>query len=715
MHPGERNKMKPAEGRRRVVIEEVQPQVDCGLFPARRFLGDSVAVSAAIFSDGHDHVAARLLWKHQGDSGWQSTPMTALGNDLWFAAFTVDKLGPWSFTIQAWVDHFDTWCADLKKRLAAQPDPASPDPAKRNLPPQEVPLALTIGASLFDQTAVRAKGADAKQLKSIAASLRALAGKDSALYQYPLTPQEEALAARYPDLSFVSVTEKELRLWVDRERARFSSWYELFPRSTAPAAKENQPTAKEDRPDPIRHGTFADVELLLPQIAAMGFDILYLPPIHPIGRAFRKGPNNSTTPGPDAEGSPWAIGSAEGGHKSIHPSLGTFAGFDRLVAATHANGMELALDIAFQCSPDHPWVTEHPDWFLHRPDGSIQYAENPPKKYQDIVPLNFESPDWRALWDELRSVFQFWIDRGVRVFRVDNPHTKPLAFWQWCLASLRRDAPDAIFLSEAFTRPHLMYGLAKRGFTQSYTYFTWRTEKSELQTYFEEIARPPISDFFTPNLWPNTPDILHATLQAGGRPAFQQRLILATTLAASYGIYGPAFELGEHIPIRTGSEEYLHSEKYEIRRWDRRDPNSLAPLITLLNQIRRTNPALQSDLSLHFHPVDNPQIIAYSKSTLKPPPPLTLAETQGSAPQSSVRAAANSTEPANTILVVVNLDPHYEQSGWIDLDLKQLGIRHNENFEVEDLLTGNHYMWHDRSNFVVLHPSATAHIFRIKR
>ena len=458
----------------------------------------------------------------------------------------------------------------------------------------------------------------------------------------------------------------------------------------------------------------------------MGFDILYLPPIHPIGRAFRKGPNNSTTPGPDAEGSPWAIGDShigysligpcEGGHKSIHPKLGTFADFDRLVAATRANGMELALDIAFQCSPDHPWVTEHPDWFLHRPDGTIQYAENPPKKYQDIVPLNFESPDWRGLWDELRSVFQFWIDRGVRVFRVDNPHTKPLDFWEWCLAGLRRDAPDVIFLSEAFTRPHVMYALAKRGFTQSYTYFTWRTEKSELEAYFEEITKPPISDFFTPNLWPNTPDILHASLQTGGRAAFQQRLILATTLAASYGIYGPAFELCENVPIRPGSEEYLHSEKYEVRRWDRRDPNSLAPLITLLNQIRRTNPALQSDLSLHFHPVDNPQLIAYSKSTLKPPPPLTLAETLTPVPPpAACPAAASGTEPTNTILVVANLDPHYEQSGWIDLDLKQLGIAHDETFDVEDLLTGNHYQWHDRSNFVALSPTTTAHIFRISR
>ena len=670
--------MKPDEGRKRVVIEHIQPQVDGGHTPARRFLGDQVTVSAAVFSDGHDHVLAQLLYKHRGDLDWHSVSMTALPNDLWSANFTVDKIGPWTFAIQAWVDHFDTWRADLRKRLEAQPEPDSSDPAKRDLPPQNIPLALATGAAHFDQMALGALSDDAQQLKNIAASLRALAGKKLTLYEYPLTPQEEELAARYPNLSFASVAEKELYIWVDRERARFSSWYEIFPRSTSA--------------DPGRHGTFADVELLLPEIAAMGFDILYLPPIHPIGNAFRKGPNNSTTPGPDDVGSPWAIGSIEGGHKSIHPSLGSFVDFDHMLNAIHANGMELAMDIAFQCSPDHPWVTLHPDWFLHRPDGSIQYAENPPKKYQDIYPIDFETKDWRALWDELRSVFQFWIDRGVRVFRVDNPHTKPFAFWEWCIADLHRNTPEVIFLAEAFTRPHGMYQLAKRGFTQSYPYVTWRNQKTELQEYFEEITKPPVSDFFTPNLWPNTPDILHATLQTGVRAVFQQRLILAATLCASYGIYGPAFELGEHVPLRPGSEEYFNSEKYQLRRWDRSDPNSLAPLITLLNQIRRTNPALQSNLSLHFHPVDNLQIIAYSKST-----------------------PATDEGPANVILVIVNLDPRYEQSGWVDLDLKKLGIRHNENFEVEDLLTGNHYMWHDRSNFVVLHPSATAHIFRIKR
>ncbi len=721
---GEPDKMKPAEGRKRVLIEEIQPQVDCGRYPARRILGDTVDISAAIFSDGHDHVAARLLYKHAGDPDWQSTPMTALPNDLWSAAFTVDKLGAWSFTIQAWVDHFDTWCHDLKKRLAAQPTPsdpdldstverdpaisdnANPDAANPSTTPQDIPLALFTGALLLEQAASRASGSDAQQLTEIVKSLRWMAGKNSPWYEYPLSPEIEELAARYPDLSFATMAAHELPLWVDRERARFSSWYELFPRSTSP--------------DPARHGTLRDVELRLPEIAAMGFDILYLPPIHPIGKAFRKGPNNNVVAGPDDEGSPWAIGdmhigTSEGGHKSIHPKLGTLADFVHLVAATHANGMELAMDVAFQCSPDHPWVKEHPDWFIHRPDGTIQYAENPPKKYQDIYPLNFESPDWKGLWDGLRDIFQFWIDRGVRVFRVDNPHTKALPFWEWCIADLHKDAPDVLFLAEAFTRPHIMYSLAKGGFSQSYTYFTWRTQKAELQAYFEEITKPPVSDFFTPNVWPNTPDILHASLQEGGRPAFMQRLILATTLAASYGIYGPAYELGENLPAKPGSEEYLNSEKYQIRQWDRSAPRTLAPLVTRLNQIRRTNPALQSDLSLHFHNVDNPQILCYSKIA----PGVSPADSaDDDAPFDISHADTMTFAPPqpNIILTVVNLDPHNEQAGWVDLDLKQLGIAHNEPFDVEDLLTGAHYQWHDRSNYVALRPHVMpAHIFRVTR
>jgi starch synthase (maltosyl-transferring) len=662
--------MKPVEGRKRVIIEEVQPQVDCGRYAVKRIIHDKVLVTAAIFGDGHDHVKARLLYRHDSERSWHYTPLTPLGNDLWLASFVVDKLGGWHYTIEAWVDHFGTWCDDLRKRLAAQPGPNNPDP---DATPQDIPLALRTGALLLEKFAARAKGAEAKLLDQILVSLRWMADQNAAIYEYPLCEEIDDIVAHLPDPAFITQYQHEVPLWVDRERARFSTWYELFPRSASP--------------DPSRHGTFADVEALLPGIAGMGFDVVYLPPIHPIGTAFRKGPNNSTTANEGDEGSPWAIGSAEGGHTAIHPKLGTLRDFESLVVLARGLGMEIALDIAFQCSPDHPWVAKHPTWFVIRPDGTIQYAENPPKKYQDIYPLNFESPQWRALWQALYEVFDYWIQHGVRIFRVDNPHTKALPFWEWCIAEIHKDHPDVLFLAEAFTRPHVMYSLAKAGFTQSYTYFTWRTDKAELKQYFEEITQPPVTDFFRPNLWPNTPDILHAALQTGGRPAFLQRLILAATLGANYGIYGPAYELGENTPIKPGSEEYRDSEKYEIRHWDRNASHSIAPLVSLVNHIRSDNPALHSDGSLHFHTVDNPHILCYSKSS-----------------------------GDNTILVAVNLDPSQTQAGWIDLDLKRLAIPHNETFDVEDLLTNTHYQWHDRSNFVSLRPDVMpAHIFRITR
>ncbi len=650
--------MKPIEGRRRVIIEEIQPQVDNGRYPAKRILGDEVTVTAAVFTDGHDHVAGRLLYRHSSEKEFRTTPLVALTNDLWQATFVVDHLGDWIFSIEAWVDHFATWCADLRKRLIATDE-------------QNIPLALRSGAILLEQAARRARGSAGHQLAQAAHDLNQLAESSQPTRQFPLACHTLELAAQYPDLTFATRYAEELHLWVDRERARYSTWYELFPRSTSP--------------DPSRPGTFADVEALLPTIATMGFDVLYMPPIHPIGNAFRKGRNNTMTPEPGEPGSPWAIGSRLGGHKAINPDLGTLADFDALVAAARAHEMEIALDIAFQCSPDHPWVTEHPEWFIARPDGSIQYAENPPKKYQDIYPLNFESTHWRSLWQALYDVFVYWIRRDVRIFRVDNPHTKAFPFWEWCLGEIHRKYPDVLFLSEAFTRPHVMYSLAKAGFSQSYTYFTWRNTGAEIEEYFEEITRPPISDFFRPNLWPNTPDILHATLQNGGRPAFMQRFILAATLGANYGIYGPAYELGENTPFKAGSEEYFNSEKYEIRHWDRTAANSIAPLITQVNRIRRENPALQSNESLRFHPADNPNILCYSK-----------------------------THGDNRILVAINLDPTQEQAGWIELDLKQLALPYHLDFEIEDLLTGTHYQWRDRSNYVALRPDVQpAHIFRI--
>jgi starch synthase (maltosyl-transferring) len=663
--------MKPTEGRKRIVIEEIQPTVNDGRYSAKRILGDAVQVTAAIFGDGHDHVAARLLYRHASTKKWQTVPFTALTNDLWSATFPVDKLGHWRFTIEAWVDHFDTWTHDFAKRLAAQHDST-----------QDIPLALRIGANHLDTAATRAKATDAKKLKLAATQLRELADQNLSTYDSPITPELIALVAKYPDLTFATRHAPELPLWVDRERARFSSWYELFPRS---AGVEGQ------------HGTLRDVAARVPEIAAMGFDVLYLPPIHPIGTAFRKGRNNSTTPEPNDVGSPWAIGSAEGGHTAILPELGTFDDFDALVATAQSHNIDIALDIAFQCSPDHPWVTEHPSWFSHRPDGTIQYAENPPKKYQDIYPLNFESTDWRGLWDALYGVFKFWIDRGVRVFRVDNPHTKALPFWEWCIAELLRTAPDTLFLAEAFTRPHVMYSVAKAGFTQSYTYFTWRTTKADLTEYFTEISNPPISDFFRPNIWPNTPDILHAQFQIEDltqrRAIFQQRIILATTLSANYGIYGPAYELLEGRPTKpspgkTSSEEYLDSEKYQLRTWDRSDPNSIAPLIKQLNRIRQENPALQRNENLVFHTAPNDNLLVYSKST---------------------------SDHTNTILTVINLDPVNTQSAWLDLNLAALNLPWTGFFDVEDLLTNTIYHWKDQWNFISLNPTTTAHIFRIIR
>lgn len=670
--------MKPSEGRQRVVIEEVQPSVNGGRYPAKRTLGDQVDVTAAIFSDGHDHVAAHLLYRHGGEKTFHRVPFQPLGNDLWTAAFPVDKLGTWVFTIEAWVDHFDTWVHDLDKRLGAQPDPQ--EPTQQVAEPQDIPLQLEIGARLLDEAQRRASAPDAKVLQTAAAELRALAARKLARYEDPLSPQIAEVMARYPDLSFSTHYGFELPVWVDRVRARFSAWYELFPRSTSPERG--------------KHGTLRDMIARLPEIAGMGFDIVYMPPIHPVGLQYRKGKNNNVKAEPGDVGSPWAIGGPEGGHTALHPELGTLADFDALLTATQGAGMELALDIAFQASPDHPWVTQHPTWFKMRPDGTIQYAENPPKKYQDIYPINFESDDWRGLWDGLLGVFSYWTDRGVRVFRVDNPHTKALPFWEWCIAEIQKKTPEVIFLAEAFTRPHVMYSLAKGGYTQGYTYFTWRNTKKDLEEYFTEICNVPVSDFFRPNVWPNTPDILHEQLQvtdpAERRSVFLQRAILASTLSANWGIYGPAYELCEGRAAKPsagkkGSEEYLDSEKYQLREWDLTDPISIAPTIAQLNRIRHENPALQRNERLTFHLTQNEQVMCYSKT---------------------------SDDGNNAVLVVVSLDSKAEQTAWMQLRLDRLGVPWNEDFEVEDLLTGSRFTWKEWS-YVALKPELPAHILRV--
>jgi starch synthase (maltosyl-transferring) len=691
--------LKPNEGRSRVVIEAVEPAIDCGRHAAKRIVGDIVRVTAAIYSDGHDHVAARLLYKRADETAWQYAAFRELGNDLWEANFTAESIGAWKFTVQAWVDHFDTWVHDLHKRIDAQDQvaaipqgPGGPEqnegvnPADENVvaaedlpgkgsqrtastlkPPSDVALALRSGAELLDQASARARAEDMRMLKGSASSLRYLAERNSDFYDFPLSLDTIQLALKYPDLSFAATYSLELPLWVDRERARFSSWYEFFPRSAGA---------------PGQHGTLRDVIARLPEVAKMGFDIVYLPPIHPIGTAYRKGKNNSVTAEPGDVGSPWAIGNFDGGHKAILRDLGTFTDFAALIEAASKHDIEIALDIAFQCAPDHPWVKDHPEWFRKRPDGTIQYAENPPKKYQDIYPINFESSDWRALWQELYSVFAFWVDKGVRVFRVDNPHTKALPFWEWCIAEVRKAHPEVIFLAEAFTRPHVMYGLAKLGYTQSYTYFSWRTEKVELTEYMTEINTAPVNEFFRGNLWPNTPDILPEFLQTGGRAAFAQRVILAATLGSSYGIYGPSYELCDHLPAKPGSEEYLDSEKYQLRTWDRNDPQSLAPLITTLNQIRKAHPALQRNEHLHFHRIENDKLIAYSKRVGN-----------------------------DTILTIVNLDPYNTQIGMTDLDLAELDLPLAGTYEVVDLLTGDIFTWQGSRNYVELHPETMpAHI-----
>jgi starch synthase (maltosyl-transferring) len=637
-----------SDGRHRVVIEAVQPEIDCGRFPIKRISGDTVVVEADVFADGHDELECRLLYRRECEPEWRAVAMAPLGNDRWRGEFRVTEQGRWLYSIEGWVNRFRTWHGDLGKRLGAG---------------QDVSVDLLIGADLLDAAASRASGADTAMLRAAASRLRADAPPPERA-ALALDADVVAAALRHPDRTYATRYAKQLAVVVDRERARFSTWYELFPRSCSPT--------------PGRHGTFRDCEGWLEYVASMGFDVLYLPPIHPIGRSFRKGPNNAPTARSEDVGSPWAIGAAEGGHTAVHPDLGTLEDFQRLRRRAEELGLELALDLAYQCTPDHPWVRDHPEWFRRRPDGTIQYAENPPKKYQDIYPLDFETPAWQELWHALREVILFWIAQGVRIFRVDNPHTKAFAFWEWAISSVKAAHPDALFLSEAFTRPKVMYRLAKLGFSQSYTYFTWRNTKAELTEYFRELTTSRVREFFRPNLWPNTPDILPEILQTGGRPAFAARLLLAATLGASYGIYGPAFELGENEPREPGSEEYLDSEKYQIKQRDLNDPHSLRPLIAAVNQARRENPALQLDAGLAFHETDNPALLCYSKTT---------------------------PDRTNAVLVVVNLDPLHRHAGSLTLDPSALGLDAGRPFEVQDLLGRTRELWQDPRQRVEIDPA----------
>ena len=647
-----------SDGRARAVIERITPSVDGGRFAAKRIVGDTVVVEADCYADGHDCIACLLLWRRENETAWHETPMVPLPNDRWRASFVAATVGRYRYTVTAWVDHFLSWRHDFARRIESE----------------DLRVAALVGAGLIEDAARRALAGDCLNLQRWAGWLHTAADAHS-LKALGLDEKDAAIAGRYPDRRYASTCPIEFPLVVDRERARFSSWYEMFPRSASC--------------EPGRHGSLRDCEARLAEIANMGFDVLYLPPIHPIGRVNRKGANNALLAGDDPVGSPWAIGSTEGGHTALHPELGTLADFRRLVASAHTQGMELALDIAFQCAPDHPYVSAHPQWFRWRPDGAVQYAENPPKKYQDIFPFEFESGDWRALWQELADVFRFWAGEGVRIFRVDNPHTKPFPFWEWAITELKREYPDAIFLTEAFTRPKVMHRLAKLGFSQSYTYFAWRNAKHELVDYFTELTQGPGREYFRPNLWPNTPDILTEYLQYGGRPAFIARLVLAATLGANYGIYGPAFELLEATPRESGTEDYLDSEKYQIRHWELDVPHSLSDLITRMNRARRDNPALQSDASLRFLAVDNDSLLCYAKSDAV---------------------------QENLVVTVVNLDPHHAQSGWVELDLAALGIDVHLPYQMHDLLSGARFLWSGPRNFVQLDPQrAPAHVFALRR
>jgi starch synthase (maltosyl-transferring) len=642
------------EARCRVVIEHVEPEIDCGRFAIKRTTDERVVVEADAFAEGHDEVACVLLHRPAEESAWREVPMRRLVNDRWRGEFRVGRLGRHVYTVEAWVDQFHTWVRDMVRRLEAG---------------QDVTVELQIGAELVAAAAARATGEDQRRLRDAARALTGEQGERTAL-----SPALADLMARHPDRCFAARHERELEVVVDRERARFGAWYEMFPRSASP--------------DPDRPGTLKDVEARLPYVAAMGFDVVYLPPIHPIGRAFRKGRNNSVHAQPGDPGSPWAIGGQEGGHKAVHPDLGTLDDFRQLARAARRHGLEIAMDVAFQASPDHPYVREHPEWFRHRPDGTIQYAENPPKKYQDIYPFEFDSEGWQSLWQELRSVFEFWIEQGVRIFRVDNPHTKPFAFWEWVIREVRDRQPDVIFLSEAFTRPRVMYRLAKLGFDQSYTYFAWRNTAWELREYLTELTRTEVREYFRPSFWPNTQDILTETLQTGGRAASAMRLVLAATLAASYGILGPAFETVEVTPLQAGREEYLDSEKYQVRHWDLERPGGLRDLVGRVNRIRRQHPALQQDRTLRFLSTDNEQLLAYAKT---------------------------SDDGADVVVVVVNLDPRFKQAGWVEVPAQPRAG--HPPYRAVDLLSGATFMWRtDGWNYVELDPALTpAHVVHVPR
>ena len=651
----------PAGGPQRVVTAAFEPSVDGGRYAVKRVLGDVLTVHADLVADGHDLIAARLQTQAPG-GGWKESALTRADPtrmDRWSADVAMVTLGTWRFRVESWVDTYATWLHGIQRKLADG---------------QDVAVELVAGALLLEAAATRAQKAgpkkDAAALTAAATALRDVATPQADRVAQATDPKVQAAEARHSNRQDATLS-SEYPVVVERTRAQFSAWYEFFPRSFGAAGA---------------HGTLKDAARVLPYAAQMGFDVVYLPPIHPIGTAHRKGPNNAATCQPSDPGSPWAIGGKEGGHTEIHPQLGTLEDFAALVARAGQLGMEVALDIAFQASPDHPWVKEHPDWFVKRPDGSIQYAENPPKKYQDVYPFDFSCKDWKHLWTALADVFFTWIERGVRIFRVDNPHTKPFAFWEWCIAAIRAKHPDVIFLAEAFARPLIMQQLAKLGFSQSYTYFTWRNSATEIKTYLTELTQTSQRHYFRPNFWPNTPDILPENLALCGRPMNAIRAVLASMLAANWGIYGPVFELSENAAL-PGREEYADSEKYQLRAWNLDAPHSLRHLLARLNKIRQQHPALQTQSGLHFHTTDNDALLCFSRMV-----------------------------GSDLVLCVVNLDPVHAHRGYVTLDAAALGMDALTGYQVHDLLGDSHFLWSGLRNYVELDPQvAPAHIFSIHR
>jgi len=644
-----------------VVIESLQPLLDCGRYAIKRLVGDPVQVTSDIFKDGHDVIAAALKWRMVGTKKWREVPMTPGDNDVWSGSFTVTEIGDCEYTIEAWLDAYGTWRDEFRRKYDGGQDDLRSEALE--------------GVHLLEQGASRATKADSSVLRAAAGELRE-ADRAGAM-KVASRPDVSAIMAKYPDRAVGSEFRPYGRIMVERKAALFAAWYEFFPRSA------------QGRGD--RGSSFRDCLERLDDAKAMGFDVVYFPPIHPIGTTKRKGRNNALECGPDDPGVPYAIGNRHqgcphgGGHRDVAPELGTMEDFEWLVGEAKKRGLEIALDFALNCSPDHPYVHDHPEWFFHRPDGTIKYAENPPKKYEDVYPLDYHNPSWQELWNELRDVILWWAERGVRTFRVDNPHTKPVAMWEWLIAETRAKFPDLIFLSEAFTKPKMMRVLAKAGFSQSYTYFTWRNTKQELTEYLSEVSAPWSADCFRPNFFTNTPDILPFFLQQEGRASFMLRAVLAATLSPLYGIYS-GFELCENAAL-PGHEEYLDSEKYQFKQRDWNAPGNIKPLITKLNKIRRENPALQHLTNLRFHAAENERVLFYAKATAD-----------------------------NVLLVAVNLDPHHLQAAAVEWPLWEYGLAWDADYVVEDLLTGERWTWHGSHNYIELNPaSRVAHIFRVVR